>query len=68
MKVLEHDSSCCLFLLFVDRKRAAVEPKIGVDFLDEFGEDSALVVVWLAQVVGWSIEECVLFAGVPVEV
>lgn len=45
-----------------------MEPKVGVDFLDELGEDSALVVVGLAEVVGWAVEKCVLFAGVAVEV
>lgn len=68
MQVLEHDSSCCLLLLFVDGEGAAVEPKVGVDFLDEFGKDSALVVVGFAKVVGWAIEECILFSGMAVEV
>lgn len=45
-----------------------MEPKVGVYFLDELWEDSALVVVGLAEVVGWAVEECVLFAGVAVEV
>lgn len=45
-----------------------MESKVGVDFLDEFREDSALVVVGLAEVVGWAVEKCVLFAGVAVEV
>lgn len=68
VKVLKHDGPGCLFLLLVNGKRTTVEPKVGVYFLDELREDSALVVVGLAEVVGWAVEECVLFAGVAVEV
>lgn len=68
MQVLEHNRPCCLLLLLVYIKRTAVKSKVGVYFLYEFGEDSAFVVVWLAKVVGWSIEKCVLFAGVTMEV
>lgn len=68
MKVLEHNRPCCLFLFLVDGKGTTVEPKIGIDFLDELREDSAFIVVGLAEVVGWAVEKCVLFAGVAVEV
>lgn len=68
LHLLEHNGSGCLLLLLLDRKRTTMESKVGIDFFDQFGEDAGFVVVGLVDRVGGTVEECILFAGVPVKI
>lgn len=45
-----------------------MESKVGIDFFDQFGEDAGFVVVGLVDRVGGTVEECILFAGMPVKI
>ena len=62
MKLLQHDRPCRVLLLLINRKRTTVESEIGINLLDQFGEDTAFVVVWFVDGIGRSVEESVLFA------
>lgn len=67
-KTFKHRSSGSFFLLLDQIERTAMVSKGIRNFLDQFGKDSAFVIVGFGNVVDWSVEECVFFSWMAMEV
>lgn len=39
-----------------------------IDCLDNFGEDTGLVVVWMGKRIGWTIEKCIFSARMAMKI